>query len=126
MVCSELHTKIGKREETVGVIDTLLVFTVAALYFAVVTGCVWADQFVPNSKACSGQFKACGQVSFAVGETVGKFEAIVSLHTLYPHAAAFESGRHFLQKIGGRIGALLRVGTQIAQSCILVDGGILV
>ena len=61
MVCSELHTKIGKREETVGVIETLLVFTVAALYFAVVTGCVWADQLVPDSKACSGQFKACGR-----------------------------------------------------------------
>ena len=81
---------------------------------------------MPDSKPCSGQFKACGQLSFTVGEAVGKFKSVVCLHTLYPHAAAFDPGRHFLQKIGGRIGALLRVGTQIAQSCILVDGGILV
>ena len=41
MVCSELHTKIGKREETVCIVETLLVFTVAALHFAVVM-CVGA------------------------------------------------------------------------------------
>ena len=62
-MCSELHTKIGKREETVCIVETLLVFTVAALYFAVVTWRVWADQFVPDPKARSGQFKASEPVS---------------------------------------------------------------
>ena len=98
----------------------------AAFYFAVVAGRVWTDQLVPDPKACSGQLKACGQVSFAIGETVGKFEAVVRLHTLYPHAAAFEPGRHFLQEVGGRIGALFWISAQIAQPGILVDCRILV
>ena len=66
---SELRTKIGKGKETVGVVETLRVFPVAAFYFAVVAGRVWTDQLVPDPKACSGQLKACGQVSFAIGET---------------------------------------------------------
>ena len=89
MVYGELRTKIGKGKETVGVVETLLVFAMAAFYFAVVAGRVWTDQLVPDPKPCSGQLKACGQVSFAIGETVGKFEAVVRLHTLYPHAAAW-------------------------------------
>ena len=66
MVCSELRTKIGKREETVRVVETLLVFAVAALYFAVVAGCVRTDQFVPDPKPCGGQFKTSAFV-FLVG-----------------------------------------------------------
>ena len=45
---SELRTKIGKGKETVGVVETLLVFTMAAFYFAVVAGRVWTDQLVPD------------------------------------------------------------------------------
>ena len=57
MVCSELHTKIGKREETVCVVETLLVFAVAAFHLAVMAGRVGTDQLVPDSKPCSGQSK---------------------------------------------------------------------
>ena len=53
----ELRTKIGKGKETVGVVETLLVFPVAAFYFAVVAGRVWTDQLVPDPKPCSGQLK---------------------------------------------------------------------
>ena len=83
-MCSKLHTEIGKREETMCVVETLLVFAMAALYFAVVAGRVGTDQLVPDSKPCSGQFKACGQVSSAVGEMVGKLKSVVCLDTLYP------------------------------------------
>ena len=38
MASSELRTKIGKREETVRVVETLPAFAMAAFYFAVVTG----------------------------------------------------------------------------------------
>ena len=107
---SELRTKIGERVETTRTVEALLVFPVAALYFAVVSGCVWTDQFVSDPKARSGQFKARGQISSAVGKTVGEFKSVVCLHTLYPHATAFEPGRHFLQKIGRRIGTLFRGG----------------
>ena len=54
MVSSELHTKIGKGEETVGVVETLLVFPVTAFYFAVVAGRIRTDEFVSDSKTCSG------------------------------------------------------------------------
>ena len=98
MVSSELHTKIGKGEETVGVVETLLVFPVTAFYFAVVAGRIRTDEFVSDSKTCSGQFKACGQLSFTVGEAVGKFKSVVCLHTLYPHTAALEPCCHFFRK----------------------------
>ena len=65
---SELRTKIGERVEAMRIIEALLVFPVAALYFAVVAGCVWTDQFVSDSKARGGQLKACGQISSAVGK----------------------------------------------------------
>lgn len=111
MVCSELHTKIGKREETVCIVETLLVFTVAALHFAVVMWRVWADQFVPDPKARSGQFNASKPVFLVSREMVGKLNTI-------PYTTAFEPGYHFLQKIGGGIGTLLRVSPKIAKTCI--------
>ena len=100
---SELRTKIGERVETMRIIESLLIFPVAALYFAIVAGCVWTDQFVADPKARGGQLKACGQISSAVGKTVGEFESVVCLHTLYPHAAAFGPGCHFFQEISGRV-----------------------
>ena len=117
---SELRTKIGKGKETMGVVETLLIFAVAAFYFAVVAGRVWTDQLVPDPKACSGQLKACWQVSFAIGVTAGKFEAVVRLHTLYPHAASFEPGRPFLQEVGGRFGALFWLSAQLDPTGIIV------
>ena len=50
MVCSELHTKIGKREETMCVVESLLVFAVAAFYFAVVAGGVGVASFLSGSQ----------------------------------------------------------------------------
>ena len=78
---SELYTKIGKRKEAVGIVETLLIFPMAALYFSVVTGCIGADQFVPDPKTRGGQLKA-SKAAFPVGrETIGKLNAIVSLYT---------------------------------------------
>ena len=89
-MCSELHTKIGKREETMCVVESLLVFAVTAFYFAVVARCVGANQLVQDPKACSGQLKACEPVLLVGRKTVGKLNAIVCLHALYPHTTAFE------------------------------------
>ena len=118
-MCSELHTKIGKREETVCIVETLLVFTVAALHLAVVMWRVWADQFVPDPKARSGQFNASKPVFLVSREMVGKLNTI-------PYTTAFEPGYHFLQKIGGGIGTLLRVSPKIAKTCIFVNRCILI
>ena len=80
LVCSELHTKIGKREETMCVVESLLVFAVAAFYFAVVAGCVGTDQLVPDPKTCGGQLKACDPILLVGRKTVGKLNTIVALH----------------------------------------------
>ena len=125
-MCSKLYAEIGKREETMCVVETLLVFAMAALYFAVVSWSVGTDQLVPDSKPRSGQFKTSESVFPAGREAVGKLKSVVCLHTLYPHTAALELGHHFLQEIGGRIGALFWICSQIAQPCILVDRRILV
>ena len=69
-MCSELHTKIGKREEAVRIVEPLLILAVAAFHLPVVAGRVGADQLVPDSKPRSGQFKLRRQVFFTVGETV--------------------------------------------------------
>ena len=126
LVCSELHTKIGKREEAVRIVEPLLILAVAAFHLPVVAGRVGADQLVPDSKPRSGQFKPRRQVFFTVGEAVGKLKTIVCLHAFHLYAAAFEPGCHFLQEISGRIGALLRVSAQIAKARIFVDRRILV
>ena len=115
MVGSKLYAEIGKREETVCVVETLLVFAVAAFHLAVVAGRVGTDQLVPDSKPCSGQFKACESVFFVGREAVGKLNTVVCPHTLYPHTAALEPGRHFLQEVGGGISGLFRY----AMSCVI-------
>ena len=48
MVYGELRTKIGKGKETVGIVETLLVFPVAAFHLAVVPGRVGTDPLVPD------------------------------------------------------------------------------
>ena len=89
-MCSELHTKIGKREEAVRIVEPLLILAVAAFHLPVVAGRVGADQLVPDSKPRSGQFKLRRQVFFTVGETVGKLKTIVCLHAFHLYAAAFD------------------------------------
>ena len=46
---SELPGKIGERKETMAVIEAFLILTVAAFYFAVMTGCIRTDQLMPNA-----------------------------------------------------------------------------
>jgi len=64
LVRSELRTKIGEGEETVGVIETLLILAVTAFHFAIVSWRIGADQFVANPEACSRLLKKSWQVFF--------------------------------------------------------------
>ena len=50
----EFPTKVGERIEAMGIVEALLVFPVAAFYFAVVPGRVGADQFVPYAQVKGG------------------------------------------------------------------------
>ena len=54
MVGSQLPTKVGERVEAMGIVEALLVFPVTAFYFAVVSGRIRADQFVPYAQVEGG------------------------------------------------------------------------
>ena len=72
LVCSELHTKIGKREETVCIVETLLVFTVAALHFCRCdVACMGRSVLCRNPKARSGQFNDVVSRSFLLSREIG-------------------------------------------------------
>ena len=60
LVGSELPTKIGEREEGMGVVKTFLVFTVATLYFAVMPWRVRPDELVTNAFACQLAWNSVG------------------------------------------------------------------
>ena len=80
-MCSKLHTEIGKREETMCVVETLLVFAMAAFHLAVVAGRVGTDQLVKDSKPRSRQFKTGGESVWLLEKAIGKGKSVVCLHT---------------------------------------------
>ena len=47
---SQLSIEVGKRVETMGIVEATLILTVAALYLAIVTGRVGTNQLVPNAQ----------------------------------------------------------------------------
>lgn len=122
---SELFGEVIQGVKTVARVKAFLVLPVAALHFSVVTGCVGADEFVPDAQFDGSGLKQRGQISLAVGKAVGEFNAIVGLDTLHPDAPAGVPLDQPFQKICGGIGGLLRVGSQEAQACKLINGGVL-
>ena len=54
MVGSQLPTKVGERVEAMGIVEAFLVFPVAAFCFAVVSGRIRADPFVPYAQVKGG------------------------------------------------------------------------
>ena len=60
---SELNTEIGKGVERMGIVEAAVIFTMAALYFAVVPRCIWPYQLMPNAKIGSCFFKECNPIT---------------------------------------------------------------
>ena len=54
---SQLSVEVGKRVEAIGIVEAMLILTVAALYLAIVTGRIGTNQLVPNAQLCSGLLK---------------------------------------------------------------------
>lgn len=122
----KLFCEVLEGVKTVGRIETLLILPVAALYLAVVSGRIGANQLVPDTQLGSGDLKQGGQIPSAVGETIGKLKAIVRLHALYPDTSAGVPLEQLLEEIRRRKGVLLRIGSQESQAGKLVNGGVLV
>lgn len=60
-MCGELHTKIGKREEAVRVVETLLILPVAAFHLAVVMRRIRADELVTITRRAAVNSKWVGK-----------------------------------------------------------------
>ena len=61
-----------------------------------------------------------------VGETIGKFKAVIRLDAFHADSPACIPLEQLFQKIRRGIGGLLRVGGQEAQACKLVNSSVLV
>ena len=123
---SELPTKVGERIETVGVIESLLIFPVAAFDLAVVAGRVRANQLVADAEAGGGGLEECFLAAILDGEAVGELSAVVGLDAFDLDAAAGIPGDGFLQEVGGGEGALLLISAEKTQAGELVDGSVLI
>ena len=73
----------------VGGIELFVIFAVAALDFAIVPGCIWADEFVTDAKTLKFQFKERRLVTSFWKQTVGKFGAVVGLDTFNGKGKSF-------------------------------------
>ena len=123
---SELHCKVIQRVKAVAGVEALLILAVAALHFAVVARRVGTDELVADTQLGSGGLKQGGQIAPAVGETIGKFKAVIRLDAFHADSPAGIPLEQLFQEIGGGTGGLLRVGGQEAQACKLVNSSVLV
>ena len=122
---SELFVKVSQREERVDRIKAFLIFPVAAFHLAIMSGSVRANQFMLDTQLSGGFLKKGLNIPFTVGKTVSKFKAVVSLDTFHTDPPAGIPLHQPLQKVGGGVGGLLRIGGQEAESGELVNGGVL-
>ena len=104
-----------------GCIEPLIVLPMATLYFPVVPGHVWPDQFVPDAVSFQMHIKKCGPIP-VTGKTVGKFSAVIRLDALNGAGEGFHKMFH---KQGGGIGVMFLKGFHKAPPGILIYGGIL-
>ena len=84
---SKLYSKVSQREERMVRVKAFLVFPVAALHLAIVSGRVRMDQFVLDAQLHGGFLKKGLNVLFTVGKTVCKFRAVVSLDTFHSNTS---------------------------------------
>ena len=79
---SKLFGKVIKGIEGVAGVELLIVFSVAAFYFAIVPRCKRFDFLVPDSELSQRFLKECQRLFLAVSHFICKFKPIVCLDTL--------------------------------------------
>src|SRR5699024_1344595 len=123
---SELSGEVIQGVKTVAGIEALLILAVTTLHFTVVAGRVGADKLVADTKLGGSGLKQSGEIPLAVGETIGKFKAVVRLDALHADSSAGIPLEQLFQKIRRGIGGLLRISGHEAQACELVNSSVLV
>ena len=117
----KLLFEVRKGIEAAAGIETLLVLTVAALYFAIVPWGVGPDKLMADAELLRGRLEQGGQIPFAVGKAVGELKAVVCLDTLHLDTPASIPLYQLFQEIGRGVGRLLRISRQKAQAGKLVN-----
>ena len=84
----ELLGEVIEGVETVTGVKAFLVLPVASLDLAVMTVCVRTNELMSDTQLGSSGFKQGGQITLAVGKTVGELKSIVSLDTLHADTLA--------------------------------------
>ena len=85
---SFLPTKVGEGIETVRVVETFLVFSMAAFHLSIVAGRIGADELVANSQLSGRCLKEGFQVALATRKAIGEFKTVIGLNTLDSNAFA--------------------------------------
>lgn len=116
LVGSELPAKISERVEGMGIIETLLIFAVAALYLAIMPWDIGADELVANPFPCQHRFKQRRNIALAILETIGKLKTVIGLYTFHQHPSPPEPFDGVRNEISGRVGTLLRVSPKETKS----------
>ncbi len=102
----ELFLEVSKTIELVASIEFLVVLSVTAFYLAIMPWRVRPDQLMPNTELFQRFLKQSRFGVLAVCQTVCKLKSIICLDALN---RVWELLCHILQKLCGRIGALLFV-----------------
>lgn len=121
----ELYSKVVEGEEGVGIVETFLVFPVAAFDLAVMARGIRANELVADAQRESGGFKERREKAIGIGEAVGELKAVVSLNTFNADPAPGEPSDCLPEEVSGGEGGLLLIGSEEAEAGELVDGGIL-
>ena len=122
---SELFLKVIQREERVESIKAFLVFPVAALHLAIMSGRVRTNAFMLNAQLSSGFLKKGLDIPFTVRKTVCRFKTVVGLDTFHMDTSSDIPFHQPFQEVCGGVGGLLGIGGQEAEPGELVNGGIL-
>ena len=125
LVGSELLSKVGEREEAVGIIETLLILPVAAFNLAVMSGRERANELVADVEVGGSGFKEGEACAVFDREAIGKLRAVVRLNALHPDAAACIPGNRLFEEVRGREGTLFLVRAEETQAGELINGGVL-
>ena len=73
----KLLLKVRQRKERMQRIKAFLVFPMAALHFAIMSGRARANELMLDSQVGSGFLKKGGDISITVGKTISKFKTVL-------------------------------------------------
>ena len=107
-------------------IEALLILAVTTLHFAVVAWSIGANELVADTQLGGSGLKQSREIPLAVGETIGKFKAVIRLDAFHADTSAGIPLEQLFQKIRRGTGGLLRVGSQESQACELVNSSVLI